>query len=133
MENVGSRRIVDNDDFLEFAAKATEVLDVVAAVEDARFAEEARAEHAPLVEQIGHRIGVLGQAGGEQDALVQLAHLTQKLVHVRPLQYVHLVHCAVDFNWHDEVGVADRLQITIQFESKVFTDLTHSFKNHKEI
>lgn len=110
MENIGSRWVVDNNDFLEFAAEPTEVLDVIAAMKDARLAEEARTEHAPLVEQIGYWIGILGQTGSEQYTLVQFAHLAQKLVHVRSLQYVHLVHCAVYFNWHDEIGVANRLQ-----------------------
>ena len=62
MKDVGCGRVVDDDDFVELPAEATEVLDVVAAVEDARLAEEARVEHVPLVQQIRHGVGVL-QAG----------------------------------------------------------------------
>ena len=63
MKDVGGGRVVDDDDFVELSAEATEVLDVVAAVEDARLAEEARVEHVPLVQQVRHRVGVL-RAGG---------------------------------------------------------------------
>lgn len=35
MEDVGGRRIVNNDNFVQLPAKATEVLDIVAAMEDA--------------------------------------------------------------------------------------------------
>ena len=63
MKDVGGGRVVDDDDFVELSAEATEVLDVVAAVEDARLAEEARVEHVPLVQQVRHRVGVL-PAGG---------------------------------------------------------------------
>lgn len=70
MKDVRSGRVVDNDDAVEVTAEPAEVLDVVAAVEDARFAEETRSEDAPLVEQVRHRVGVLGQTGREQHALV---------------------------------------------------------------
>ena len=63
MKDVGGGRVVDDDDFVELSAEATEVLDVVAAVEDARLAEEARVEHVPLVQQVRHGVGVL-RAGG---------------------------------------------------------------------
>ena len=59
MKNVGSWRIVDNDDFLQITAESTEVLDVVSSVEDARFAEQARPEDVPFVQEIGDRIRVL--------------------------------------------------------------------------
>lgn len=94
---------------LELAPKLVEVLDVVAAVEDAALAEQPRPEHAPLVEQVGHRVGVFGQRCGEEHALVQLAHAPQEVVHVRPLQHIYLVHGAVDLHRHYEVRVADGL------------------------
>ena len=49
MKDVGSRRIVDNYDAMEIATESTQVFDVIAAVEDARFAKQARTENAPLV------------------------------------------------------------------------------------
>lgn len=32
----------------------------------------------------------LGQAGGEEHTLKQLSHALQELVHMRPLQHIHL-------------------------------------------
>ena len=109
VEDVGRGGVVDDDDPLKFATEPTEVFDVVAAVEDARFAEESRAEDAPLVQQIRNRIRILGQRGRKQDALVELAHLAQKLVHVRPLQHVHLMNGAVNLHRDDKVRITDGL------------------------
>ena len=61
MKDVRCRRVVDDENFGELPAAPAEVLDVVSAVEDTGFAEEPRAEHVPLVEQVGHRVGVLEQ------------------------------------------------------------------------
>lgn len=38
----------------------------------------------------GSRVSHLGQAGGEEDTLKELPHPLQELVHVGPLQHVHL-------------------------------------------
>lgn len=110
MENVGSGRVVDDDDLLQVPAQFVEVLDVVAAIEDAALAEQSRPEDAPLVQQVGHGIRVFGEGGGEQHALVQFAHPFQEVVDVRSLQHVHLMHRSVDLDWDDKVRVADRLQ-----------------------
>ncbi len=65
MKDVGGRRVVHDEDPVELPAQAAQVLDVVAAVEDAGLAEQARVEHVPLVEQVGHRVGVLAE--GEEE------------------------------------------------------------------
>lgn len=115
VEDVGGRRVVDDDDFAELPAQSAEVFDVVSPVENAGFPEEPGAEHPPLVQQVGHRVGILRgenknirtgvrhlscggraevtnlcQAGREEDTLEELPHLLEELVHVRPLQHVHL-------------------------------------------
>ena len=59
MKNVGSRRVVDDDDFVKLAAESAQVFDVVAAVEDAGLAEQPRVKHVPLVQEVRHWIGVL--------------------------------------------------------------------------
>ena len=85
MKDVGGGRVVDDDDFVELSAEATEVLDVVAAVEDARLAEEARVEHVPLVQQVRHRVGVL-RAGGSFNchtpSTVYKKHLIRNIVEI---------------------------------------------------
>ena len=63
MKNVGRRRVVDDDYLVQLSAEAAEVFDVVSTVEDARLAEEARVEHVPLVQQIGHGVRVLQSRG----------------------------------------------------------------------
>lgn len=59
VEDVGGRRVVDDDDFSELPAQSAEVFDVVSPVENAGFPEEPGAEHPPLVQQVGHRVGIL--------------------------------------------------------------------------
>lgn len=59
VENVGGWRVVHDDDLAEVAAQSAQVLDVVAAVKDAGLSEEAAAESAPLVQQVGDGVGVL--------------------------------------------------------------------------
>lgn len=59
VEYIGGRRVVDNDDLVEVPSQATQVLDVVSSVEDARLSEEATPEGAPLVQEIGHGVGIL--------------------------------------------------------------------------
>ena len=63
MKNVGSRRVVDDDDFVKLAAESAQVFDVVAAVEDAGLAEQPRVKHVPLVQEVRHWIGVLEKIG----------------------------------------------------------------------
>ena len=50
MEDVRSRRIVNDNNFLEFSAKTTQIFYVVPSMEDAWFPEEARSEDAPLIQ-----------------------------------------------------------------------------------
>lgn len=59
VEDVGGRRVVYDDDFAELPAQSAEVFDVVSPVENAGFPEEPRAEHPPLVQQVGHWVGIL--------------------------------------------------------------------------
>merc|ERR1719209_2120150 len=85
MEDVGGGGVVQDDNLVEVTSKSAQVLHVVATVEDAGLSEQPGSEHVPLVQQVRHRVGVLGQAGRKEDALVQPAHLLQELVHMRPL------------------------------------------------
>ncbi len=50
MEDIRSRRIVDNNNFLEFPSKPAQIFYVVPSMEDAWFPEEARSEDAPLIQ-----------------------------------------------------------------------------------
>lgn len=71
-----------------------------------------------LIQQVRHRVGVLGQRRRKQHTLVQLAHLFQELVDVRSLQDVHLVHGSVYLNWHYEIGVWNWLQLEREMDEK---------------
>ena len=59
VEDVGGRGVVHDDHLVQVAAQPAQVLDVVPPVEDARLPEETGAEHPPLVQQVGHGVGVL--------------------------------------------------------------------------
>ena len=49
-------------------------------MEDTALPEEPGPEDIPLVQEVRDGVGVLGQARREQNALVQLAHLLEKLI-----------------------------------------------------
>lgn len=57
----------------------------------------------------------LGQTGCEKHTLVQLPHLLKEVIHVRPLQYIHLVDGSVYFNRNYEISIADWLKARNKF------------------
>lgn len=59
VEDVGGGGVVHDDDLAEVSTQAAQVLDVVASVEDAGLPEEAGAESAPLVQEVGDGVRVL--------------------------------------------------------------------------
>lgn len=59
MKDVGGRGVVHDDDLVEVTSEATQVLDVVTSVEDTGFPEQAAAERAPFVQEVGDWICVL--------------------------------------------------------------------------
>lgn len=59
VENVRGRRIVDNDDVTELSSQPAEVFDIVPSVKNTGFSEESRSKHAPLVQQVCHRVCIL--------------------------------------------------------------------------
>ena len=100
------------------ALYATTHLDVVAPVVVAALAEEPMADDVVNVEAVEHRIGVLGQRGGEDDDLVDLAHALEEIVHARPLDHVDVVRLVLDLDRHNEVGLVDHLQRDRQMASR---------------
>lgn len=59
VEDVGGRGVVHDDDLVEVATQATQVLDVITSVEDAGLPEQAAAEGAPLVQEVGDGVCIL--------------------------------------------------------------------------
>lgn len=49
MKNVGSRRIIDDNNTVEITTETAQVFNVVPSMEDARLAEETGSKNAPLV------------------------------------------------------------------------------------
>lgn len=62
VEDVGGRRVVQDERLVQVPAQTAQVLDVAALVEDAGLPEEPRAEHPALVQKVRHRVGVLARA-----------------------------------------------------------------------
>lgn len=52
VEDVGGRRVVEDEEPVEVSAQSPQVLDIVPPVEDARLPKEAAAERAPLVQKV---------------------------------------------------------------------------------
>ena len=59
MKNVGSRRVVDDDNVVKFSAESTQIFDVIPSMKNAGLAKKSTMENVPFVEQIGYRIRVL--------------------------------------------------------------------------
>lgn len=59
VEDVGGRGVVHDDDLVQVATQATQVLDVITSVEDAGLPEQAAAESAPLVQEVGDGVCIL--------------------------------------------------------------------------
>ena len=59
MEAVGRGAVIHDNHFVKVPAEPAEVLHVVALIENTRLSEQAPSEHAPLVQQICHRVSVL--------------------------------------------------------------------------
>jgi hypothetical protein len=65
MKNVGSRRVVDDDDVVKVPAQPSQVFDVIAAVKHARLAEQATVKNVPFVKEIGNWIRILKKQNKE--------------------------------------------------------------------
>lgn len=110
VEDVRSRRVVQDEGFPQVPPQAAEVLDVAALVEHAGLPEQAGAEHPTPVQQICYRVCILGQAGSEENTFKELPHSSQELIHVRPLEHIDLVSGPLNLYRHYEVSVVDWLK-----------------------
>lgn len=110
VENVRGRRIVNNDDVTELSSQPAEVFDIVPSVKNARFSEEPCSKHAPLVQQVCHRVCILGETGCKEHTFKELAHLLKELIHMGSLQNINLVNGTVDLHWNNEISIADGLE-----------------------
>lgn len=63
MEDIGGRRIVQDEHSPEVAAQPTQVLHVVAPVEHTRLPEQPGPEGTPLVQQVSYWVCILGGVG----------------------------------------------------------------------
>lgn len=59
MENVRGGWIVNNDNVAELSAQTAEVFNIVPPVKNTGFSEEPCSKHAPLVQQVCHRVSIL--------------------------------------------------------------------------
>lgn len=59
VEDVGGRRVIQDEGFVEVSAQAAQVFHIAALMEHARFPEKPGPEHATLIQQVRHRVCVL--------------------------------------------------------------------------
>lgn len=129
VEDVGCRRVVDDDGVLQVTSDLREVFDVVSLVVVAALAEQAVVDNLVDVELIKEGIAILlelGQyvldgktatgrvkylrdGGCEDDNLVELAHPLHELIHSRPLDNIDVVVVALYLHWNREVGLVEDL------------------------
>lgn len=113
MEDIGGRRVVQDEHPTQVSAQSAQVLHVVPPVEDTRLPKQPRPEGPPLVQQVSYGVCVLGQAGGEQHAFEELTHPLQELINVGPLQHVDLVDHPINLHRNDEVSIVHWLEGTV--------------------
>mmetsp|Transcript_22368 Transcript_22368/g.35192 ORF Transcript_22368/g.35192 Transcript_22368/m.35192 type:complete len:271 (+) Transcript_22368:880-1692(+) len=108
MKQITRRTIVDDDTLAQIPIQQGQVLDVVALVEDARFAEEAGAYDTLGVEEVEEDVGVLVERGGIDDDLVVFGHFKKKLVDAGAFCYIDKVDHVFDLHGNDKVGTGHR-------------------------
>lgn len=74
MEDVGGRRVVQDEHPPQVSAQPAQVLDVVAPVEDTRLTEQPRSEGPPLVQQVSYRVRILWTGGESSGAKGDRGH-----------------------------------------------------------
>jgi len=109
MEDVARGRVVDDDCFPQIAAHHAQILDVVALVVVAAFAEEPVMYYVVYVELVEQRITVLGYRGREDDDLIQLPDSLHEGVDARSLDDVDIVVLAFDLDRDCEVRLVQYL------------------------
>mmetsp|Transcript_12475 Transcript_12475/g.31418 ORF Transcript_12475/g.31418 Transcript_12475/m.31418 type:complete len:325 (+) Transcript_12475:207-1181(+) len=110
LKHVRVRGVVHDDDVLQFATEAFQVLDVVALKGCARLAEQAVLDVPQLVHLVHQRVRVLAQARGEYHHLKDGCNARHKLLEEGALLHVHVDALAIDFHGDDVVCVRDRLE-----------------------
>lgn len=69
VEDVGGRRVVQDQSLVKVSAQAAQVLHVATLVEYARLPEQSRPEHAALVQEVRHWVCILMEGGTSVPAI----------------------------------------------------------------
>lgn len=126
MELIRSWRIVDNHDAVYTASQTRQVLHEAAATNGARITKQPPSKYTTSVQEVDHRVSVLGQAGRKQDTLEQLSDTMQKLVDVWPLQNINLVYGTIEFYRYHEIRPIYRLKRAVDEGFVEVDNHTHS-------
>jgi hypothetical protein len=79
-------------------------------VEHTGFPEQAVPKYSTLVQQVCHRISILGQTGSEENTFKEFPHSSQELIHIRPLEHIYLMSGPFNLYRHYEVSIVDWLK-----------------------
>ena len=66
VEDVGGRRVVQDESLVEQAAQAAQILDIAALVEHTGLPEETRPEHPTMIQQVCYRVCILQSNDGNE-------------------------------------------------------------------
>mmetsp|Transcript_19250 Transcript_19250/g.41889 ORF Transcript_19250/g.41889 Transcript_19250/m.41889 type:complete len:293 (-) Transcript_19250:44-922(-) len=108
MKQITRRTIINDDTLAQIPIQQGQVLDVVALVEDARFAEEAGAYDTVGIEEVEEYVGVLVEGGSIDDDLVVLGHFEEEVIDARAFRNVYKVDHIFDLNRNNKVGTRHR-------------------------
>jgi len=110
VENVGSRRVVDDDGVLEVVTNLGQIFHIVALVVIAALTEKAMVDNLVDVQLIEKRIAILGHRGGKDDNLIELTNSLHELVDSWSLDYIDIMIVALNLHWYREVGLVQNLE-----------------------
>lgn len=88
-------------------------LDIVALVVVATLAEQPVTHDTANIEHVQNGVGILAQTGGEDNNLVNLAHLLQEVVDTGALDDIDIVGLRLNFDGDNVVGGWEHLRVVV--------------------
>lgn len=94
VENVRGGGIVNNDDIVELSSQPAEVFDIVPSVKNAGFSKEPCSKHAPLIQQVCHRVCILFEPNEHRNmsCCYKNKHVTYPKFHCCTTTEMHIIN-----------------------------------------
>lgn len=110
LEQVGYRRVVNNDYIFHGSAQSGQVFDIRVIEEGAVLAEEQIGAHFARIQILHQRLRILRETRCEDDKLVNLVHLLEELGYIRSHKDINSANLTINFDWEHNIGIFNRLE-----------------------